>query len=103
MTGGGRRPLPQTVSRPGRLVLWLYVAGRSPNSERARDNLREIIEQTCPDGCQLEIVDVLVDTGRALLDQVLVTPTLIRLAPAPKAEVVGNLSERAVVLLALGR
>jgi circadian clock protein KaiB len=90
------------VSRPGRLVLRLYVAGSSPNSQRARANLREIIEQTYPDGCQLEVVDVLVETERALHDQVLVTPTLIKLSPAPTAEVVGDLSERAAVVLALG-
>ena len=97
------QPPPREVTPPGRLVLCLYVAGASPNSERARANLREIIEQTFPNGCQLEVVDVLVDTERALRDQVLVTPTLIKLAPSPRAEVVGDLRERALVLLALGR
>ncbi|MEP7355968.1 MAG: circadian clock KaiB family protein [Anaerolineales bacterium] len=100
---GSIHPLRRTASRPERLVLCLYVAGASPNSERARANLREIIEQTFPDGCQLEVVDVLVDTERALRDQILVTPTLLKLAPAPTTEVVGDLSQRAQVLLALGR
>jgi circadian clock protein KaiB len=85
------------------LVLCLYIAGGSPNSERAQANLSEIIAQTMPDGCRLEVVDVLADTQRALRDHVLVTPTLIKLSPAPKAEVVGDLRERALVLLALSR
>ena len=80
----------------------LYIAGSSPNSQQALINLQRIIDQFLPDGCQLEVVDVLVDTQRALRDQVLVTPTLLKLSPAPIAELVGDLRERDRVLLALG-
>ena len=41
---------------------------------------------------ELEIVDVLERPERALADDVLVTPTLLKLAPRPSCRIVGNLS-----------
>jgi circadian clock protein KaiB len=54
------------------------------------------------DGYKLEIVDVFEQPIRALTDGVLVTPSLAKVSPAPVANVVGNLSDRSNVLLALG-
>ena len=39
---------------------------------------------------------------RALADGVIVTPSLTKLSPLPAAQIVGNLSDRSKVLLALG-
>ena len=47
------------------------------------------------------MVVVLVVPARALDDGVIVTPTLVRLQPAPPAFVVGDLSDRESVLRAL--
>lgn len=49
----------------------------------------------------LEIVDVVQDQWRALDDHVLVTPTLFRLSP-PVRKIIGDLNEKALVLVALG-
>ncbi len=84
------------------VVLRLYVAGGAPNSVQAIANLEAICRQHFKDGHRLEIVDVLEHPQRAMADGVLVTPSLAKLSPRPTANVIGNLNDRAKVLLALG-
>jgi circadian clock protein KaiB len=83
------------------LVLRLYVAGESPSSRRAIANLKAICTTEFDDQCEVEVLDVLENAERALADGVLVTPTLIRISP-PRRTIVGDLSQRARVLDALG-
>jgi hypothetical protein len=45
---------------------------------------------------------VLENPRRAMAEGVLVTPSLTKLSPHPAAQVVGNLSDKLRVLLALG-
>ena len=82
-------------------VLRLYVAGDSPSSRRAIANLKAICATVFDDQCEVEVLDVLENAERALADGVLVTPTLIRITP-PRRTIVGDLSQRAKVLDALG-
>jgi circadian clock protein KaiB len=84
------------------VVLRLYVAGGAPNSMLAIANLEAICAEYLKDGHRLEVVDVLEDPRRAMAEGVLVTPSLTKLSPQPVAKVVGNLSDRKRVLLALG-
>ena len=84
------------------MVLRLYVAGDGPNSAAARINLRQLLRRCDPATYTLEIVDCLRQPMRALQEGVLVTPTLLRLAPAPLRTIVGSLSDSARVLEALG-
>jgi circadian clock protein KaiB len=80
------------------LRLRLYVAGNSPNSVRAEANTRALCLAHFPGVHELEIVDLLTHPDRAHADQVIVTPTLIRLAPAPPRRAIGSLSDAAGVL-----
>ena len=84
------------------LSLRLYVAGESPNSVQARINLRAALAASHQTDVNLEVVDVLIHPERGLEDSVLVTPTLIRLAPAPERRVIGNLHDRDALLAGLG-
>ena len=84
------------------VVLRLYVAGGAPNSLQAIANLEAICAQHLKNGHKLEIVDVLENPRRAMAEGVLVTPSLTKLSPQPAARVIGNLSDKARVLLALG-
>jgi circadian clock protein KaiB len=84
------------------LSLRLYIAGRGPNSVRAIANLRAILQKHLALQHRLEIVDVLEQPERSLKDGVLVTPMLLKLSPEPKLKIIGDLSETANVLLALG-
>ena len=56
----------------------------------------------CPDSHQIEIVDLLQDPRRVLSEKIVATPTLIKVSPAPLQKIIGDLSEEAKVLLALG-
>ncbi|HEU0203512.1 MAG TPA: circadian clock KaiB family protein [Burkholderiaceae bacterium] len=84
------------------VVLRLYIAGGAPNSVQAVANLQAICDEYLKGGHKLEVVDVLEDPRRAMAEGVLVTPSLAKLAPLPAANLVGNLSDKTKVLLALG-
>jgi circadian clock protein KaiB len=47
-------------------------------------------------------VDVFREPKRALADGILMTPTLVKLAPSPARRIVGTLSRAQAVLQALG-
>ena len=83
------------------LRLRLYVAGNAPNSLRAITNARAICDEHFAAAHDLEIVDLLEHPGRGLADGIIVTPTLLKLMPLPVQRVIGNLSDRDQVLLAL--
>lgn len=83
-------------------LLRLYVCGESPNSLLARALLEDLRRDLGTSCFRLEVVDILEDPFRALLDGVPVAPMLVRLAPTPVLRLVGDLSERADVLRLLG-
>jgi circadian clock protein KaiB len=80
----------------------LYVAEGALNSARALANLTALCQVHLPDRHKIEVVDVFHEPQRALDDRIFMTPTLIKLAPAPVRRIVGALSETQTVLLALG-
>lgn len=80
----------------------LYVAGDAPNSTRARTNLSAFCVTYLADRHEIEIVDLLRDPKRALTDNILMTPTLIKLAPAPVQRIIGTLSQAQPLLQAFG-
>jgi circadian clock protein KaiB len=84
-----------------RLHLRLYVAGNAPNSVMALANAKSICEEHFAERHTLEVVDLLEQPMRALADAIIVTPTLLLLAPLPTHRVVGNLNDRQQVLLTL--
>lgn len=86
----------------GRLRLRLYVSGDAPNSVSAIANVKEICASHFPSRHDLEIVDLLIQPLRAMVDGIIVTPTLVKLFPLPVQRIVGNLSDTTKVLLALG-
>ncbi len=93
----------RTLAQPVTVVtLRLYVAGRAPNSVKAIANLEAICRQHLREGFELEIVDVCEHPRRALEDGVVVTPSLAKLSPSPQSNVIGNLSDTASVMAALG-
>ncbi len=86
----------------GMFVFRLYIAGRAPHSLRAMANLTAICEDYLIGRYEIELIDILIDPLRALADDILLTPTLVKIAPQPVCQIVGSLSDRPAVLLALG-
>jgi len=84
------------------VVMRLYIAAGAPNSVKAVANLEAICKKYLHQSFKLEIIDVLEFPLRALADGILVTPSLAKVTPSPGTRIVGNLSDRANVLQALG-
>lgn len=89
-------------AEPALPLFRLYVAGRSHNSVLAEANLRALWAENWSGPARIELIDVLKTPGRALADGIVVTPTLVRLNPAPQVSVIGALTDTARVRAALG-
>lgn len=85
-----------------RTALRLYVAGDGPNALTARRNLDAFLARNPDHEVHLEIIDVLLEPERGLADGVLVTPLLVKVAPAPERRVVGNLQDQTALIAGLG-
>jgi circadian clock protein KaiB len=90
------------MNRRTRFRLRLYVAGDTQNSARAIANLDAICRVHLPERHHIEVVDVIREPARALADGVLMTPMLVKVAPAPMRRIVGTLSQTQTVLEVLG-
>lgn len=64
-------------------------------------NLRQICQEYLKGRFVIETIDVVKNFEAAAKNNVLVTPALILLAPLPKVIILGNLSDRPKVMLAL--
>jgi circadian clock protein KaiB len=85
----------------GHYLLRLFMAGSGPNSKQALVNLRSVCREHLKGRCTIETVDVVKNFEAAVRENILVTPALILVAPRPRVIVLGNLSDRPKVLLAL--
>jgi circadian clock protein KaiB len=90
------------MSRRAKFRFRLYVAGEAPNSTRAVASLGTLCREHLQDRHEIEVVDVFREPRRALADGIFMTPTLVKLAPAPVRRIVGTLSQTEAVLIALG-
>jgi circadian clock protein KaiB len=102
MTRRPRKPTAGKAAATAVVLLRLYIVGGAPNSVLAVANLAAICREYLKDGHRLEVVNVLEQPERALAEGVLVTPSLVKFSPLPAANLVGNLSDTAGVLRALG-
>lgn len=83
-------------------VLHLYIAGQSPRSSLAEANLRRICEQYLSTGYELKVIDILLHPDIAEAANIFATPATLRIEPSPVCRVIGDLSDPAKVLSALG-
>ena len=90
------------IARTASTTLRLYVAGTLPRAELAKANLRRLCASLGATAPKVEIVDVFLEPDRCLRDQIIVTPTLVRVSPKPFVRVLGTLNDLARVSSALG-
>ncbi len=84
-----------------KLVFRLYITQQAPSSMRALANLRTICQDYFSNNAEVEVVDTVEQPLRAMQDGIVITPTLVKLAPEPSWSVVGDLSEDARVLASM--
>jgi circadian clock protein KaiB len=81
--------------------LRLYVAGQTPKSMQALQNLNKLCEEHLEGKYVIEVIDLLVNPQLAEGDQILAIPTLVRKVPVPIRKIIGDLSNEQKVLVGL--
>jgi len=81
--------------------LRLYLAGHSPKSVRAVENLRRVCEEHIPGRYRIELVDLLENPQLARGDEIIAVPTLVRKLPVPVRNIIGDLSDTEKLLVGL--
>ncbi|TMI69057.1 MAG: circadian clock protein KaiB [Bacteroidetes bacterium] len=81
--------------------LRLYVAGQTPKSVTALNNLKKYCETHLRGQYTIEVIDLLVQPQLAEGDQILAIPTLVRKVPEPIRKIIGDLSNEEKVLVGL--
>jgi circadian clock protein KaiB len=81
--------------------LRLYVAGQTPKSITAFDNLKRLCEEHLPGRYHIEVIDLLKTPKLARDDQILAIPTLVRKLPVPIRKIIGDLSDTERTLVGL--
>jgi circadian clock protein KaiB len=80
----------------------LYTAADTQNSVQALANLTSLCHEHLEGRFEIEVVDVFREPKRALADGIRMTPTLVKLSPAPIQKIVGTLCQTQRVLQMLG-
>jgi circadian clock protein KaiB len=81
--------------------LRLYVAGQTPKSLRAFENLKRLCEEYLANRYEIEIIDLMENPQLGQGDQILAIPTLVRRLPEPIKKIIGDLSNSERVLVGL--
>lgn len=79
----------------------LYVAGQTPKSLKAVENLKRMCEEHLPGRYKIEVIDLHKNPRLAKEDQIVALPTLVRKLPDPLRRVIGDLSNLEKTLVAL--
>jgi circadian clock protein KaiB len=93
-----QQPEQPAESKDQHYVLRLFVAGTTPNSLRAIQNVRLICQERLPGRHELEVIDVYQHAGQLAAGQLVVAPTLVRQSPLPVRRWIGGLTDRNRVL-----
>ena len=85
----------------GKYLLRLYIAGSTPQSNRAVANIKVICEEHLKGQYELEVVDLYEKPYLAAGEQIIAAPTLIKQLPLPLRQIIGDMSDVDRVLVGL--
>ncbi len=77
------------------IELKIYIVGGTPHSEQALNQLQAFLARKSVDHFNLHVIDLKNEPMRALIDGVVVVPTLQRVIGKQPARLIGNLSDLA--------
>ena len=95
------RRLEKALAKRPQYLLRLYVTGTTPASSLAIERVRRICEQHLHGRYVLEVVDIYQKPALAKDEQIIATPTLIKVLPAPLRRFIGDLSRAEKILFGL--
>lgn len=82
-------------------TLRLYVAGISPRSTMAVENVRRICEEHLQGRYRLEIIDIYQQPTLAKGEQIIAAPTLVKKLPLPLRKIIGDMTNEERLLVGL--
>ena len=91
----------RTVVGASRHLLRLYVTGTTAGSTRAIQQVRRVCDEHLEGRYDLEVIDIYQLPALAKNDQIIATPTLIKVLPAPLRRLIGDLSNLDRVLFGM--
>jgi circadian clock protein KaiB len=103
----GKRPVESRersaakASDPKQFVLRLYVTGLTRASTEAIKNVQGICETHLRGRYQLEVIDIYQLPSLARDEQIVATPTLIKVLPEPLRRFIGTMSDKQKILFGL--
>ena len=81
--------------------LRLYIAGQTPKSIEAINNLKRISETHLEGKYRIEVIDLRKNPELAKKENILALPTLVRKLPVPIKNIIGTLADDEKVLIGL--
>ena len=81
--------------------LRLYIAGQTPKSLAAIENLKRICEEKLTGRYRIEVLDLMQNPKLARDHQIIAIPTLVKKLPDPVRKIIGDLSNREKTLVGL--
>jgi len=78
-----------------------YVSGQTPRYIKAGKDIKDLLEGNYEGQYSFEIINLTENPQRAEEDNIFVTPTLLRASPEPVKKVVGDFSNKEIVMKAL--
>jgi circadian clock protein KaiB len=82
-------------------VFHLYVAGQTPRSIAAFENLRKLCEEHLKGSYEIKLIDLAEKPQLASSEQIIALPTVIRKLPLPVRKAIGDLSNKEQVVVSL--
>jgi circadian clock protein KaiB len=91
----------KTVVSASSHLLRLYVTGTTAGSIRAIQQVRRVCDEHLEGRYDLEVIDIYQLPALAKNDQIIATPTLVKVLPAPLRRLIGDLSNLDRVLFGM--
>jgi len=88
-------------SKRKKYVLHLYIAGLSPRSQKALQNINKICAEHLQGRYELVVHDIYQNPLMAKNGQIVAAPTLVRQLPLPLRRFVGDMSDTLRILVGL--
>lgn len=94
-----KRKLPEVSPK---VELRLYIANKNKQTEQAVNKLHDILAHELTAEYSLDVVNVLDDPMRADQDNIIATPSLVKISPRPARRVIGDFSVGTGIIHVLG-
>lgn len=88
--------------RSGKLRLKLFLTGATALSRRALVNIRRLQAGGMFGDCDLTVIDIFQQPALASKNKIFAAPTLLKTAPLPLRQLIGDMSDEQKIRVSLG-